>query len=794
MNRTRSLLCLSAAVILSGASLAAQTTGGVVTITTSVPGMRFSVDGTNYRTSAGFTWSAGSMHTLSIPPGDDIIVNPGVKTTFTGWANAAGTFSNGGQTVVITADGKAANYIAQYSKQYQVSLQFQDGRGTSGSGAPVCGQPGVPIDSLSGVVSLDGTCYWGDYSYWTAPGVIKLQAQANSGYVFAGWSFNNAKSGSYITTFDVEAPLQIQVRFTRAARVQFMTDPAGLKVMLDYQTVPTPTALPCPDGQSLPAATGGSKPLCYGEFDLLPGSSHVISAPSPQKVNASQYWVFSSWATGGGQNTTFVAPLVGAETKLTAKFVPGATASLVTVPNGLKLVVDGRDNWPSLNFIWGVGIKHTISAPSQQTDAKGRKYVFGSWSNGASQTQDVAVASDGLRLIATYQRLNRAVVQSNVPGLKVMVDGKPCVMPCMVDRPTGSTAIVSPSRSIAVSDVTRYDFTGWPGGGYGDTTITFDRDYQVLQANYVTMNRLMTASDPAGAVDIVTQPGSGDGYYQSNAQLVVTAKPHPGFKFVRWDGDLSGTYSTGYLDMGAPRTVRVILNKVPYIAPAGVRNAAGETPVTGVAAGSLISIFGENLAEKYEAGTSSPLAQTLGDLVVQVEDKLLGLVYVSPQQINALLPVDFWEGEHKLVIKRNGVADVTGQFTVVRNAPGLFSTTVDTKVYAAALHEDGTSITVSSPARRGERVTLLGTGFGPYDKHPVEGFALPATPQITLVDNAEIAAGDLRLPTVWSGAAPGFVGVAASRFRIADELPSGAPEIRLIVNGTPSNAVLLPVE
>lgn len=797
MNHTKSLLCLTAAVVLSGASLTAQTSGFLVTITTSVPGMRFSVDGIIYRTSAALTWQAGAQHVLGIPPGDDIIVNPGVKTAFVGWANSSGTFSAGSQTVTVVADPSATGYIAQFSKQFQVTLQFGDPRPSPTTGAPICGQNGDPSSTgnLPGVVSIDGTCYWSSYTYWAPPGVIKLQALPSDGYAFAGWQFNNVKSNAFQITFDVEAPVQIQARFAAATYTQFLTDPAGLKVLVDRQPVPTPTSLPCPDGQSLPVPAGSSRtPMCFGEFEFLPGSTHVLAAPSPQRDNISQYWVFSSWNIGGGQNTTYVAPPAGRRDKLTAKFVLGKTASLGTVPTGLKLLVDGRDNWPSLNFVWGVGMKHTVSAPLQQSDAKGRKYTFASWSNGGAQTQDVVMPSDGLRLIATYQRLSRAAVQSNVPGLTVMVDGKACTMPCNIDRASGSKVTISPNKSVAVSDVTRYDFTGWPGGGYGDITVTLDRDFQVLQANYVTMNRLITASDPAGGADILTQPASGDGYYQSTAQLVVTAKARPGYKFIRWDGDLSGTYATGYLDMSSPRLVRVILNKVPYIAPAGVRNAAAETPVEGVAAGSLVTIFGENLAEKYEAGSSSPLAQTLGGLVVQVEDRLLGLVYVSPQQINALLPIDIAEGEHNLAVKRSGEADVTGKFTVVRNAPGLFTNTVDTQVYAVALHEDGTSISVASPARRGERVTLLGTGFGPYDKHPVEGFALPATPQITLVDNAEVAAGDLRLPTVWSGAAPGFVGVAASRFRIPDELPSGAPEIRLVVNGTQSNAVLLPVE
>jgi uncharacterized protein (TIGR03437 family) len=797
MSHLKSLLCLSAAV-LGGLQLPAQTvTGTLVTITTSVPGKRFSVDGTNYRSSAALVWASGSKHLLGIPPGDDVVTNPGVMTTFTGWASTSGSFSTDAQTITVTADPSITGYVAMFTQQYQVSLRYADGRGKAPTGVDAtCGAVNSPTSTtLPGVVSLGGICYWSDYTIWMAEGPLSFLATPNPGYAFAGVNLNNATSNSYVQTLNITGPLNIVVRFATSKRTQFITDPAGLNVLVDGQQVPTPTALPCPDRETLtPTVQGGPTPLCFGEFDFLPGSTHIIGAPTPQKDKVSKYWVFSAWTNGGGQNATYVVPTVGPEPVVTAKFVAGATASLVSAPAGFKLVVDGRSNWPSMNFIWGVGLKHTVSAPAEQTDKSGRKYVFVSWSNGGTQTQDVVMPAGGLRLVANYQRLNRVTLQSNVPGLSVLVDGVACTMPCNVDRAAGATVVVTPSQSIPVSDVTRYDFTGWVGGGTGAKTITLSTEYQAFSLNYVTMNRLLTASDPAGGVDIVTQPGSGDGYYPSSAQLVVTAKPHPGYKFIRWDGDLSGTYPIGYLDMSGPRVVRVILNRVPYIAPAGVRNAAGETPVTGVAAGSLISIFGENLADKLEVGSSSPLAQTLGGVVVQVEDRLLAMVYVSPQQINALLPIDMAEGDHKVVVKRTGQEDITGQFTVIRNAPGLFANGVDTKLYAVALHEDGTAITTASPARRGERVTLLGTGFGPYDKRPVEGFALPATPQINLVDNAEVLAGDLHLPTVWSGAQPGFVGVAASQFRIADELPSGEPEIRLAVNGVESNKLLLPVE
>jgi uncharacterized protein (TIGR03437 family) len=66
---------------------------------------------------------------------------------------------------------------------------------------------------------------------------------------------------------------------------------------------------------------------------------------------------------------------------------------------------------------------------------------------------------------------------------------------------------------------------------------------------------------------------------------------------------------------------------------------------------------------------------------------------------------------------------------------------------------------------------------------------------LPLADPVEVLAGDFRLSPVWSGAAPGYAGLAATRFKITSELPAASTlELRVSVNGRESNKVLLPIE
>ena len=108
---------------------------------------------------------------------------------------------------------------------------------------------------------------------------------------------------------------------------------------------------------------------------------------------------------------------------LTAKYIPAAAVSILTLPVGLKIKVDGQYN--ALNpyyFAWGIGETHHLEAAAQQTDAQGRVWQFSSWSNGGTATQDVVVPADaesnGLRLTATYTPLTKVTVNSSLAGLE----------------------------------------------------------------------------------------------------------------------------------------------------------------------------------------------------------------------------------------------------------------------------------------------------------------------------------------------------------------------------------------
>ena len=162
--------------------------------------------------------------------------------------------------------------------------------------------------------------------------------------------------------------------------------------------------------------------------------------------------------------------------------------SFLTEPAGLKLNIEGRDNWPSTNFVWGVGMKYSVAAPAEQTDIRGRKYLFKGWSNAGPAIQqitpeDIADRRRASGMKAMFEAVPQAVIQSSIPGMKIAVDGTGVCF----SLPPGSAGRNRVERCGAdrSSDQrsSRYEFTGWSDGAPAERTLTLTADSQPLRRN-----------------------------------------------------------------------------------------------------------------------------------------------------------------------------------------------------------------------------------------------------------------------------------------------------------------------
>lgn len=743
--------------LLFAARVGAQSIGTAVTVRTIPNSLYFWVDGVQYSDNFAAVWPVGSQHTLWIEVPVQDAVQFKTIYTFTGWTDANGSVP--GNPAIITADPAIPEYDANFNTQFALSLSFYS------CSTPPCQSPGS--------VMVGGTPYSSNTDiYFPAGAAVPLTATPNPGWVFSGWvPAGNQTIVGYTDNVVMNGPTVVYPIFQTAQAVNLVTVPPGLQVMAD--NVPTPT----------PATE---------QWGL--DTTHSVGALTPQQDTSGNWWIFGSWSDGGASTHTFTPNTVGGQT-LTLTYAAAGGVTLVTVPPGLDLTVDGRSNWPNYNFVWGVGTTHQIVAPAQVLDAQGNAWGFSSWSNGGAASQSYVVPAGGQRLTVTYTAMAHLSITSPIAGLSVTVDGTACATPCDVIRAIGATVHVSAPASLPINATSREDFSGWPGGSGTDWIQPLGPGITTLAANYHLMNLLSSTASPANAASWTFQPAAADGFYDALSSVTVTVTGQPGYSFSNWAGDLSGSNPTGTVSMNVPRSIEAVFTKSPYIGPAGVTNAAGETPQAGVAPGSIVSIFGVNLAAATAVGPASPMVQTLGGVTVAAGGSLLPLYFVSPTQINVQLPPDFALGPASLTVSAAGQAPVSASFTVVQDAPGLFQQSVNGQNYALVLHPDGSLVTPASPAQQGETLTLYGTGFGPTSTPRLEGFAIPATPSFTITDPLSLQVAGVAIAPQAAFALPGSVGVDVVQFQLVSGVPSGAnANLYVTLNGQNSNIVVLPVQ
>jgi len=808
------------ALIICGSVVAQPRTS--ITIGTNVPpptpnGPVFIVDGTSFISTQTFEWVQGSSHVVQFLLALDQNLNPvtyqsadndNIRFTFGGWkANTAEFPSGTGAVVVVTADPSLTSLIAQVTVTYLVAISFAT---VSGDGTAACsaspGQGGPPQAGAAGVIYVNQTCYMNSALVYLPAGPITLAAVAYPGWVFYAWLISNQQTS--LSSLNLTGPIVIIPEFSLAKEVDFLTSPLGLQVLIDGSPINTPTAGTAasagggacgPDFTRLPVlAPQGFTPLCFGQMDFLPGSHHTIGAVTPQADLLGNYWVFSGWSNGMGQNAVYTAGTnTGTPDVLTAAFVPGVRVSILSNPGGMKLMIDGRDNWLDYNFVWGQGETHQLSAETPQLHAN-RMYTFTGWSDQGAAAHSITVpAGGGYSVTANYSELSQITINSSPPGLNFTVDGSNCTTPCSLNKASGSTSQVTIPATIPASPGSEFSFTGWSDGSNATVrTLTYGTNTLALTAGYQTAFQLTTAPNPANAGTFTLSPTSPDGFYASGTVVTISAVANGGFKFAHWGGDLAGTSNASALSMTSPHSVMADFATVPFIPPTGIQSVTGPTPDGSVAPGSIMSIYGQNLAPLFLIGGNNPLSQAIGGTTVTVGEYLLPLVFVSPGQIGAQVPWELGAGTYTLAVHNSGLPDVTGPFTVTRDAPGIFlQANAQNLPLALALHADGSLVNFASPAVQGEQITIYGTGFGPYAQPAVDGFPSSPAADFTVADPVLVTCGPTQTTPDFAGAAAGQAGVSIVKLTLSPAMAiSGNANLTIAVNGKPSASMVLPIQ
>jgi len=244
------------------------------------------------------------------------------------------------------------------------------------------------------------------------------------------------------------------------------------------------------------------------------------------------------------------------------------------------------------------------------------------------------------------------------------------------------------------------------------------------------------------------------------------------------------------------RTVRLTAGaNAPIIRQLSLVNAASQKGDTPVAPGTLITIYGSNLATSTR-NTSVPLPVEMDGTQVLLSGQPLPLLGISPNQVNLQIPFDISVNtSHQIVVRRGNALSVPESFNVASAQPGIFSRNATGTGQGVVIGPDQITIAdAAKPAQRGQAIVIYCTGLGIVTEAVAPGAAAPNSPLAATVSPVEVMVGEKKAEVLFSGLTPGFSGLYQVNAVLATDTPTGdAISLNILTGGQISNVVTIAV-
>jgi uncharacterized protein (TIGR03437 family) len=253
-------------------------------------------------------------------------------------------------------------------------------------------------------------------------------------------------------------------------------------------------------------------------------------------------------------------------------------------------------------------------------------------------------------------------------------------------------------------------------------------------------------------------------------------------------------------------TIRLLTPVVqaPAISSGGVVSASAFGGFAQVCPGSWIEIYGNNLASDMRSwggpdftGINAPTS--LDGTTVTIGGKAAFIDFISPGQVNALVPSNVGTGPQQITVKTAAGTSAPVNVTVNAVQPGLLappSFTVNGSQYAVAFFSDGTYVLpigaiaglTSRPAMPGDTIVLYGVGFGPVTPNIPAGQLVEQSN--TLASSLQMFVGGLPATAVYSGLAPNYTGLYQFNIVVPNVAAGNAVPLTFTLDGVPGTQTL----
>lgn len=216
-----------------------------------------------------------------------------------------------------------------------------------------------------------------------------------------------------------------------------------------------------------------------------------------------------------------------------SKPVTPISVSVVTVPEGLSITVDGRTYAAPRSFSWAPGSTHTVATTPTHSPDSGTQHSWSSWSDGAGVSHSVSPTTDTL-YTATFTTQYRLTTATYPTG-----SGTISLDPIA----TGNWYNAGQQVQIQTTSETNYNFMSWTGSGSGSYSGPDNPINVVMNAPLA-----QTANFAGATISVTVQT------WPPGQVFTVDASSYSSHQTFNWVPGTTHTLATTSPQLGGPET------------------------------------------------------------------------------------------------------------------------------------------------------------------------------------------------------------------------------------------------
>jgi uncharacterized protein (TIGR03437 family) len=240
-----------------------------------------------------------------------------------------------------------------------------------------------------------------------------------------------------------------------------------------------------------------------------------------------------------------------------------------------------------------------------------------------------------------------------------------------------------------------------------------------------------------------------------------------------------------------------VAGNTPLVTAGGVVQAASDAAGVPISPGSLVTIYGLNLADSNAAAPSLPLQTQLNNVQVFLGNQPLPVAYTSTGQLNVQIPFSVpVNTQYQLSVQRDNVLSVPQTLVIAAAQPGIFTTNQAGSGQGVIFHSDLVTLAqAGTPVHVGDTIVIYCTGLGAVTPAVAAGAPAPVPAAVT-VNPVTVQIGGVTAATPsFSGLTPGSTGL----YQVNVVIPAGVQTgnsvpVTLTIAGQTSPPVTIAVQ